>query len=196
MPLPEGLIPVFVFVLTVGISVPVAMAAFLFARRSRQSFEAGLQVAVVEAASLYLIGVLAVSAIAGGSAAWPVAGTLLLVGIMAFGGLMGLPLLVGRLIVQRVRSLEDQQAYRVVTAGWPPAMLGVFLLFIAPGGLTGGDLFSLSGPTVCTAGFCGISLPFALAVGLATVLAVFGPGVIGVVLAISTENAVNRELHQ
>lgn len=193
MTLPVGLLPVFVFVLTVGISVPVAMGAFLFAGRGQRPFAAALRAALIEAGSLYLVGILVVWAIAGGPEVWEVAVTLLLSGIIAFGGLMVLPLLIGQLIVQRLRSVDDQRALRVTTTGWPLAMLGVFGIFIAPGGLTSGDLFSLSGPSTCLAGFCGISIPFAIGAGLAATVAVLGPGFIGVVFDVSTAKASGRD---
>lgn len=195
MPLPTGLLPVFVFVLTVGISVPVAVGAFVFAGWTREPFEEALQAALVVAAGLYLVGTLAVWAIAGWPGMWGVAMTLLLTGVIAFGGLMVIPLLLGQLLVQRVRPVDDQRALRVTTIGWPFAMLGVFLIFFAPGGLAGGDFFSLSGPSTCAAGFCGISVPFAIAVGLAAAVAIFGPGIIGVGFDISTRKTAGRQLH-
>lgn len=193
MALPVGLLPVFVFVLTVGISVPVAMGAFLFAGRGRGSFAAALRAALIEAGGLYVLGVFVVWAIAGGPELWEVAVMLLVTGLVAFGSLMALPLAVGRVLVQRVRSVDYQQALRATTIGWPLAMLGVFGIFIAPGGPTSGTLFSLGGPSTCVAGFCGITIPFAIAVGVALTIAILGPGIIGIVVDISTTKSAGRE---
>ncbi|WP_152039400.1 hypothetical protein [Salinigranum salinum] len=66
--------------------------------------------------------------------------------------------------------------------GWPVAILVVFGVFVAPGGVGGGTVLDLGGTQVCLVDFCGIPAPLAGSVALAAVVAVFGPGVVGLAL--------------
>lgn len=182
MALPTGLIPIFVFLLTVGISLPVALGANVFYRNGNGSFESALRAALLEAGGFYLIGVLVVWSIAGGIEVWEIAATLLVTGVGALLVLVALPLIVGQWLIQRVKGGDAETALRATTYGWPIGMLAVFGIFVAPGGLAHGHLLDLGGPQICLAGFCGISVSFAAGVLLEAVVAVLGPGIVGVVL--------------
>ena len=182
MALPTGLIPVLVFVLTVGIAIPVTLGSHLIYRSGEGAFGSALRIALVEASVLYLVGILVIWAIAGGLELWEIPVTLLVSGILALMVLVVLPLLVGQRIVQRFRDVDRETALRFATYGWPITMLVVFGIFITPGGLVHGDLFSLGGERICLAEFCGISISFAMAVILEVVVAVLGPGIVGLVL--------------
>lgn len=186
MALPTGLLPAFAFVLTVGISAPVTLAAHLSYRSGSQSFGRALRVALFEAGLLYLVGVFVVWTIAGGGLdveLWEIPATLVITGVGALLVLTALPLVVGRQLVQRLRDVDSETALRYSTYGWPIAMLAVFGIFVAPGGTTRGHLFHLGGEHICIAGVCGIAGSSALAVLVAAVVAVLGPGTVGVVIA-------------
>ena len=182
MALPVGLVPAFVFVLTVGFAVPVTVGSHLFYRLDDAGFAAALRVAGIEAGCLYLVGVLVVWAVAGGFELWEVAAVLLGVGAVAGVVLMILPLLVGRHVVERFRDVDGETALRFATYGWPVVMLVVFGVFIAPGGPAHGDLLWLDGPRTCVVGFCGISIPLAGALLLEAAVAILGPGIVGTLL--------------
>ncbi|WP_435174590.1 hypothetical protein [Halorussus sp. AFM4] len=182
MPFPVGLIPVFVFVITVGIAVPVTLGAHLFYRSRDGRFRSELRIALIEASGLYLVGILVVWAIAGGLELWEIAITLLVVGALALVVLTVFPLIVGQRVIQHFRAVDRETALRFATYGWPIAMLVVFGIFIAPGGLVRGDLLLLGGERICVAGFCGISVSFAMALILELVVAALGPGLVGLAL--------------
>lgn len=182
MALPTGLIPVLVFVLTVGIAVPVTLGSHLIYRNGNGAFGSALRIALLEASVLYLVGILVIWAIAGGLELWELTITLLVTGALALIVLMVFPLMAGQRIVQHFRAVDRETALRFATYGWPITMLVVFGIFIAPGGLVHGDLLSLGGERICLAGFCGISISLAMAVILEVVVAVLGPGIVGLVL--------------
>jgi hypothetical protein len=182
MALPTGLIPVLVFVLTVGIAIPVTLGSHLIYPNGNGAFGSALRIALVEASVLYLVGILVIWTIAGGFELWEIPVTLLGTGIIALIVLMFFPLMVGQRIVQHFQAVDRETALRFSTYGWPITMLVVFGIFIAPGGLIQGDLLSLGGERICLAGFCGISISFAMAVILEVVVAVLGPGIVGLVL--------------
>jgi hypothetical protein len=182
MTLPVGLVPVFAFVLTVGIAVPVTLGSHLFYRSCNARFGSALRVALIEASGLYFVGILVVWAIAGGVELWDIATTLLVVGALALVVLTVFPLIVGRRCIQYFRPVDRETALRFATYGWPITMLVVFGIFIAPGGLARGDLLSLGGERICVAGFCGIGVSFVMAVILEVVVAVLGPGIVGLIL--------------
>lgn len=182
MALPTGLVPVLVFVVTVGLAGPVALAAHLLHRAGTRPFAAALRVAGIEAALLYLVGVAAVWVIAGGWPLWEVAAALVATGAAALLLLGALPLLVGRWLVRRSTGADPDLALRYATYGWPVAALLVFGGFVAPGGVAGGDLLDLGGPRGCVAGFCGIGVAFAAGVVLEALVATVGPGVVGSLL--------------
>jgi len=182
MTLPTGLVPALAFVLTVGTAVPVALGAHLFHRTGNAPFGSGLRAALAEAGGLYLVGVIVVWSIAGGIGLWEVAVTLLVAGFVAAVALVALPLVVGQQLVRYASESDPETALRFATYGWPVAMLVVFAIFLAPGGLVGGDLFALTGKRVCLAGHCGIAAPFVLAAAVELAVAVLGPGVVGLVL--------------
>lgn len=185
MALPTGLISVLVFVLTVGWSVPVAIAAGLLHQHGVAPFGRIMRIVVLEAGLLYLVGVGVVWAIAGNGVdprLWEIPATLIASGIGALLLLTALPLGLGSWIVTKVQNVDSETALRFTTYGWPVAMVIVFGLFIAPGGLSRGHLFELAGVQICVAGFCGISLTFAVALILEAIIAVLLPGLIGIVL--------------
>jgi len=182
MTLPTGLVPALAFVLTVGTSVPVALGAHLFHRNGNAAFGSGLRAALAEAGGLYLVGVIVVWSIAGGIGLWEVAATLLVAGLVAAVALVALPLVVGQQVIRYASESDPETALRFATYGWPVAMLVVFGIFLAPGGLVGGDLFALTGKRVCLAGHCGVAVTFVLAGAVELAVAVFGPGVVGLAL--------------
>ena len=186
MALPTGLLPVLAFVITIGISVPVAITTHLSARTGTQSIRRALQIALLEASLLYLVGVIAVWAIAGGgldTELWEIPATLVITGVGTLLILTALPLAVGQKVINHWRHIEPEAALRDTVAGWPIAMLVTFGIFIAPDGLAQGTLLDLQGLTVCLFGFCGISFQLAGAVFIEILVAVFGPGLIGLVLS-------------
>lgn len=183
MALPVGLLPVFWFVLTVGLSVPIAVAAHQFRRAGTTSMSSALRIAFSEAGLLYLVGVGVIWTITGGGSLWATIATLVVPGIVAGIVLMVLPLLVGRAVIQRSTGIDSDRALQHATYGWPVAMVAVFGIFIAPGGLTAGHLFDLGGQPICLAGHCGIPTWLAVAALLELVVAVLGPGFVGLLIA-------------
>lgn len=182
MTLPTGLVPVTVFALTVGISTPVAVGAHLLARAGDETFRSDLRTAIAGTGLLYLVSVGVVWAVAGGLAVWEVAAMLVVAGAVAFALVIVLPLLVGRRLVERVAGADSERALRYATLGLPVAALAAFAIFAAPGGLATNAIFGLGEESVCLAGFCGIAWGFAVAVVLQFVVAIFGPGLVGVAL--------------
>lgn len=193
MALPEGLLPVFVFVLTLGISVPVTLGAHVFHRNTDSSFRAALRPALFVAAGTFVVGAIAVWTIAGGGGAlWELPATLFASGFVAFLALAALPLLVGQRLIRRAsgrrasgqpaNTVDADTALRFATYGWPIAMLAMFGIFVAPGGLSHGHLLTLGGEQTCLAGFCGIPVSLAGAVALELLVALLGPGVVGLCL--------------
>ena len=182
MALPTGLVPVLVCILTVGVAAPVTLGAHLFHRGGRRPFAAALRTALLAAGGAYLLGVAGVWAVAGGVPVWEVAAALLLAGVAASVVLTGLPLLVGRWIVLRWGALDPDAALRFTAYGWALTMLVVFGLFVAPGGVAGGDLLDLGGERVCLVGFCGVAVRLVAAALLELFVAVLGPGVTGLAL--------------
>jgi fumarate reductase subunit D len=189
MALPTGLIPTLVFVITVGISVPVMVAAHRFHRTGTDDFRTALAGALFEAGLLYILGVGVVWSIAGGgidTELWEIPAALLATGVATLFLFVALPLWIGERLVTRLRDTEPATAFRFTAYGWPVAMLFVFGIFVAPGGVFGGDLLSLGGPRTCLAGVCGISLMLAGAVLLEMLVAVVGPGLVGALLLSQT----------
>lgn len=191
MALPTGLLPVLVFVLTVGVSTLVALGAHLL-DRAGEPFASALGDAVRAVGVLYLLGVAGIWALAGGGSLWGVVAALLLVGVAALLALVLLPLAVGRWLVRRALGVDRGTALRLTTAGWPVAMLGVFGVFVAPGGLADGHLLHLDGPRTCLVGFCGVAVSLVTAVVLETVVAVLGPGVVGLGIHTATTRSRGR----
>lgn len=142
--------------------------------------------ALLEASLLYLVGVIVIWTIAGAgldTELWEIPATLLVTGVATLLILTALPLAVGQKAIQHWRHIESEAALRYTVAGWPIAMLATFGIFIAPGGLAQGTLFDIGGPTICLVGFCGIRLLLAGAVFVESLVAVLGPGLIGLVLS-------------
>jgi hypothetical protein len=183
--LPTRLLPVFVFVLTVGVSFLTTVGAHL-RYAGGDSFDATLRRAGLVVAGLYLVGVAVavVWLLAGGGALWGVATALV--------ALVALPLSVGRRLIQRVRDVDSETALRFTADGWPVATLVVFGIFVAPGGVGRGTVFDLGGTQVCLVGFCGISAPLAGSVTLAAGVAVFGPDVVGFAFHAATSTRDRR----
>jgi hypothetical protein len=182
MALPTGLIPVLVFVLTAGIAILVTLGAISFHRIENASFGSALRIAFLVAGGLYVIGVILIWFIAGGVSLWEVPAVLIAAGIIALIVLMILPLVIGQHLIQRVRDADSETSLRFATYGWPIAMLIVFGIFVAPGGVAHGHLFHLGGNRVCLVGFCGIAVSLVAAVILEFVVGVLGPGIIGLVI--------------
>lgn len=196
MPLPTGLIPVFIFVVTVGISVPVTLTAYLMYRNGIQSLASAVRIALLEAGLLYLVGVLVVWAITGGGLnidLWEIPVSLVVIGIGVLIVLTAIPLIIGQNLINHFMKVDSETALQYAMYGWPVATLAVFGIFITPGGLTHGHLFHLEGAQICLVGFCGIIAPFAAAVLLEAFIAVFGPGLIGLLL-VSHRRAGHRFL--
>ena len=191
MALPTGLLPVLAFVITVGISGPVAVTTLLASRTGTQPIRTALRMALLEASLLYLIGTIVIWAIAGSgldTELWEIPVTLVMTGVGTLLILTALPLAVGQKVIHHWRHIEPEAALRDTVAGWPIAMLVTFGIFIAPDGLAQGTLFDLQGPTICLVGFCGIRLLLAGTVVVEGLVAVFGPGLIGLVLSSSRQD--------
>lgn len=183
MALPSGLLPVLVFVLTAGLGVSVTLLAHLGHRRGPGPFAGALHDAILVVVLAYLVGIVAVWGWAGFGSLWGVPALLVGAGLVALVTFLAVPLLVGRWLIRRVRDVDRQTALRLATDGWAVAMLLVFGVFVAPGGPIEGHLLDLDGPRTCVIGFCGISVPLAVAVVLQLLIAVLGPGVVGLALA-------------
>lgn len=168
MALPVGLVPVLLFVVTVGVSAPVATAAHLV-YRSGGPFRPALRAAVVEAGLCYLVGTGVVAVIAE-SAGLEVAAALLAAGVATLLLLTALPLAIGRRLVSR-RGVDAATALRHATAAWPVAMFVAFAVAVAPGGLARGHLLGLDGT------------PFFATVALLVAVVVLGPGLGGIAVA-------------
>lgn len=179
--------------LTVGIAVSVTLGSHLIYRKCNGAFGSAIRIVLFEASVLYLVGILVIWAIAGGLEPWEISSTLLVTGIFALIVLIAFPPIVGQRVIQHFRGVDRETALRSATDGWPIAMLVVFGIFIAPSGLVHGDLLSLGGERICLAGFCGISVPFALAVVLGVFVALLGSGIAGIALYTSTERTNSRE---
>ncbi|ELZ76235.1 hypothetical protein C454_18099 [Haloferax gibbonsii ATCC 33959] len=186
MALPVGLIPTFAFVMTVGIPVTVALSAHLYNRSQEGAMRDALRVAVIEAALLYTVGIYVIWSIAGGGSLWGLVAALAVVGVFCLIFLLAVPLLVGQWLVEHVRDVPSDTALKAVVTGWPPAMLLVFGIFIAPGGLTAGHLFDIEGPQTCLAGHCGIAIGLLAVTALEGLIATFGPGVAGLLFTTHT----------
>lgn len=185
MALPTGLIPVLIFVVTVGISVPVTLTAHLMYRSETQSFASAVRLALLEAGLLYLVGVGVIWSIAGSGLnmeLWEIPVTLVVTGIGVLIVLTAIPLIVGQNLINHFREVDSETALQYATYGWPVAMLAVFGIFIAPGGLTQDHLFHLESAQICLIGFCGIIVSFAAAVLVEVFVIIFGPGLIGLLL--------------
>ncbi|USZ69214.1 hypothetical protein NGM10_05600 [Halorussus salilacus] len=172
----SGLLPALAFVLTVGVSVPVALTAHRSHRSGARPFARALWVAALQTTLLYLLGVFVLWSVGAGVSRTV---TLLVVGALSGLLLAALPLLVGRWLLRRAGGLDSETALRYATYGWPVAMLAVFGLFVAPGGVGRVAFFHLGGAEACILGFCGISVLTAGAVLLQAVVALVGPGILG-----------------
>jgi hypothetical protein len=189
--LPTGLVLPAVFALTVGVSTPVAVGANLLARTGEWTFRSALRIALVGTGLAYLVGVSVVWLVAGGPTAADVAAMLVTAGGVSFVIMIVLPLFVGRRLVEHAVGTDSERALCYATTGLPVAALVVFAIFVAPGGLATNAIFGLGETTVCLAGFCGVARGFALAVFLQLVVAVFGPGLVG--LAVASSSAMRSE---
>jgi hypothetical protein len=183
---PTGLVPATVFALTVGVSTPVAVGAHLLARTGNGTFGSALRTAVVGTGLLYLVGVGVVWAVAGSLEAADVAATLVVAGAVAFAVVVAFPLFVGRKLVKYAAGVDSATALGYATTGLPVAALVVFAIFVAPGGLALNAIFGRGEKTVCLAGFCGVARGFAVAVFVQLVVALLGPGLVGLALASSS----------
>jgi hypothetical protein len=178
-----GLLTVLAFSLTVGISVLTAVGAWVSHRLTAAPFTLSLTSAFSTVAGTYFVVVGLVWVGTGADALWGLPTALVAVGIAAFVLLGILPLLVGRRLIARLRDVDAETALRLVTVGWPVAMLVVFGIFIAPGGVREANLLDLGDPRACLVGFCGVSLPLVIAVSASVLVAVFGPTLVGLALS-------------
>lgn len=176
MALPDGLVPVFVFLVTVGVSVTTVLIAAVRSRTGG-SFDAAVRAAVLATGGLYLVGTVVVWVVFG--TPWTVPATLVVAGMATLVLSVTLPLAVGRALIRRVRGVDDETALRFATHGWPIAMLVAFGVFVVPGGVGGGHLIDLEGARICLAGFCGVSVPLLAAVLVESVVILVGPGAVG-----------------
>ena len=192
MALPARIVAVFVFVLTVGIAVPVTLGAHLSHRNGNGSFGSALRAALFVASLLYLVGIVVVWSIAGGGSLWGVAATLLVAGFVALIVLMVVPLLVGQHVIRRARHVDSETALRFATYGWPIAMFAVFGIFVAYRGLTH-DPFHPGSAQICVINRCtGITVSLAATVLFELVVAVLGPAITG--LALSSSSTTPEDL--
>lgn len=182
MALPTGLLPALAFALTAGVAVSVRLGAALIRRRGIDEDARALRSATKGVAVLYLAGVAGLWGLTGFGALWGLPAALVAAGLAALGLLVALPLSVGEWLLRHGRGLRRDEAWGYAADGWVVAMVLVFLVFVAPGGPAGGTLFDLGGPRICLAGVCGLSVPFLGAVVLEFLLAVLGPGVVGLLL--------------
>lgn len=178
MALPTGLLPLFVFLVTVGVSSVATSVATLRARDDAKSFPTALREGIAAAAGTYLGGISVVWAVTGGPL-WGTPAALLAVGFVAAAVVVALPLSIGRRVVAAATDADPDRALRDATSGWPVAMVVVFGVFVAPGGVAGGHLFDLDGPHVCLVGFCGIDVFLLEGVVIAAVVGLVAPGAIG-----------------
>lgn len=157
-----ALLVFFVYVLTVALSGPLALAVVFVARR--RSVTAALGTVVGTLAGLVTLGGTVVAALVS-----PLAGVVTFAsGLAALLGLVVVPLLVGRSILRRVTGLDRENALRYAVTGWPLALAASFGLYVAPGGVARYNITFLDGPLAL----------LAWAAWLAVVL--FGPGVVGI----------------
>lgn len=173
-----GLLPMLAFVLTVGASGPVALAAHLLYRAGGRPFARVLRISLLEAGLFYLLGVSVLWSVGLGISRTV---TLLVVGAVASVVLVILPLLVGRRVVRTVAGVDSETALRHATYGWPLAMLAVFGIFVLPGGIDRVTFFHVGGVETCLLGFCGLSAGSVALVLLQSFVAFLGPGLLGVV---------------
>jgi hypothetical protein len=180
MTLPSGLLPIFVFSVTVGVSVSTALIAVVRSRAVGGPFDAVLRTAVLTTSVLYLVGTVAVWVVLG--TPWTVPATLVVAGVATLVVSVALPLAVGRGVIRRARGVDAGTALRFATYGWPVAMLVAFGVFVAPGGVGHGHLFDLEGARICLVGFCGIAVPLLAAMLVELVVVLVGPGAVGAAL--------------
>jgi hypothetical protein len=180
MALPDGLLPVFVFIVTVGVSVSTVLVAAVRSRAGAGPFDAVLRTALLATSTLYLVGTAAVWVVFG--TPWTVPATLVVAGVATLVVSVTLPLAVGRALIRRTRGVDAETALRFATHGWPIAMLVAFGVFVAPGGIGGDHLLDLEGTQICLAGFCGIAVSLLAAVLFEVAVVLVGPGAVGAVV--------------
>lgn len=173
--------------MTVGISTSVALAAPFLHRGGAKPFTRVLQATLIEASLLYLLGVYVVWSISDGIGG--IATFLLFAGVAAAVVPVALPLAIGRTLVRRTRDVDSETALRYTMDGRPVAMLVVFGIAFAPGGLGHGHIFGFGGPRICLGGFCGISIFSVAGAFSAAVVTLFGPSIVGLALAFSRGRA-------
>jgi hypothetical protein len=179
-----GLLPAFAFAESVGLAVPVTLAAWLgqrwnggcFGTLVRRSFAGWLGLHSLGAVALWWAGLSA-----------PAAGTLFVAGFLSALLLGVLPLAVGQRLLQR-RGAPSGTALRYATYGWPPALTIACAAFFAPslarpGALGQYHVLALGGPEFCLLGFCGIGVLSAVTVGLLAAVVVLCPGPFGLMVA-------------
>lgn len=160
-----GLLVVFVYVLTVALSTPLALAVVFLTRQ--RSVTAALGTIVGILAALVTLGSTVVAALVS-----PLAGVVTFAsGVAALLGLVVLPLVIGRTVVRRTTGVDREVALRLAVTAWPVALAASFGLFVAPGGPTRYNLTFLTGPLAAGAWLAWLALVI-LGPGLFAVLGV------------------------
>lgn len=153
------------FLGTAGLSLPLALAIELAARRTsgRRAFRAVIAAAWVPV----LIGVVVVGLVAGIAAAVSV----LAVALAATGALVLLPIALGQYLINRRTDLGKEASHQFAVRGCPIALWMSVIVFVAPVGVSRFDATFVTGPR----GW--------IAVGGIAAIIVVGPGLIGLNLA-------------
>lgn len=173
-----GLLPMLAFVMTVGISTPVALTTHLFYHSGARPYSRILQLALLEAGLFYILGISVLWSIGAGVSRVV---TLLIIGAMSLIVLVAIPLMIGQWLIQKMTGIDSETALRYTTSSWPFAMLVIFGIFVIPGGINRITFFHIEGIEVCLLGFCRISLLSIVAIFLQVLTTFFGPGVVGVI---------------
>jgi len=137
---PVGLLAVVVYVGWVGVSVPLALAAYGL---GRWLDDRGLALRYVGAA---LVGLVLAGATALALFVEPLAGAVFL-GLATAAGvvLAAFPLYIGRQLLERWTTLPPGRAFEYAVLGWPVALFASLVVFLAPGGLARYNITFLTG---------------------------------------------------
>jgi len=159
---PVGLLALVVYVGWVLTSVPLALAVYGL---GRWLDDLGLALRYAGAA---LVGLVLAGTTALALFVDPVAGAVF-VGLAAAAGvvLAAFPLYIGRQLLERWTTLAPERALEYAVLGWPVALVGSLVVFLAPGGLGRYNVTFLTG---------GVAALAWVVLGLVVTL---GPGVCG-----------------
>lgn len=152
-----GLLPQFAYLVTIGVSFPIAVVSFVLARR--KLLEPVLTATLVAVALLVMASAGTLAAVVSVDAAIEV----VRIAVGAGVGLVVLPLAVGTALVRRTVGVDRDRALRATTASWPIGLLVSFLVYVAPGGPYGYNITVLTGNEAMAAfalwGACILLLP-------------------------------------